>query len=403
MSANLYMQHDSELKAHPKILAARTRGASLVRLTLARMYGHSRMATASGWHIVPHTTERNTIGVVDVAAGTAWDSMIAVTDDVRALGLDEEHTPDGNHPSLGGDVRFDGELVQRRGETPGKPITAPPGWQRIGLPTWRGYGNGEDPEIATGRYHEVPARLYQPRQQIRPYLRAVGLMTCYGRLGLPRGMLEDAAGHGSAARPKWVHAQFERAGIDSILRAIPDGIAHDLALAALEHVQAIMLHVARAEPWLDDLRRAIAGGQRHDAWEIAAAAWDRKDASYTAIGRDLFFAAARGPGDDTRLAGHVLRVLDDSADWYGILIDVIRRATIERTAEARAQIEGALKGAGGNRNVYLRYREIMTPLVQTIAEFLVADPPVSFAARLREILYRGGPIYVDVPAMMIED
>src|SRR5690606_11978287 len=148
------------------ILDARTRGASLVRLTLARAYGRTDMATARQWHVVPHVTDRGMIGWVDVAKGTAWDSGVEATDDVRALGLDDLHVPAGNHPSLGADVHFDGELVQRDGETPGAPATAPQGWMRIGLPTWRGYEGGG--------YDVVPAELYEPRETwIRPRLRAI--------------------------------------------------------------------------------------------------------------------------------------------------------------------------------------------------------------------------------------
>lgn len=401
MSTNLYMRHDSELKAHPDILAARTRGASLVRLTLARMYGHPHMATADGWHIVPHVTERDTIGVVDVAAGTAWDSMVAVTDDVRSLGLDEVHTPEGNHPSLAGDVRFDGELVQRRGETPGKPITAPPGWQRIGLPTWRGYGDGSDPQTDPGCYREVPARLYRREQQIHPQLRAVGLMTCYGRHGMPRGMLDDAAGHESKTRPAWVHAQFERANIDSIRRAIPEDIARDLVLAAREHAQAMILHVARREPWLEEMRQAIAAGRRSDAWHLTYGP-RREDRSWTALDRGPVVSDAIS--HDTRLAGHVLSELGDSADqtsgldWYGILRDVIRRVALDRTAGARAQIERTLTEVGDERNTYLSYRAIMLPLARQVAEWVTAGAQLDFGARFQEILYRHGPIYVDMPA-----
>jgi hypothetical protein len=205
---NTIEMHDTDLRAAgtpeaEATLAARTEGAALVRLTLARMYGHTSAATSDGWAMVPHVTDRGTIGVVDVATGTAWDSGIEATPDVHALGLSDAHTPEGNHPSLAGDVIIDGELVQRMGETPGAGITAPAGWRRIDLPTWRGYyGDGS-------HYVPVPAELYEPEETwLRPTLRAVGLMTCYGTLGLPRRTLRDAAGHG-ASRP-WTHPEFER-------------------------------------------------------------------------------------------------------------------------------------------------------------------------------------------------
>src|SRR5690606_20926603 len=82
----------------------------------------------------------------------------------------------------------------------GAPATAPQGWMRIGLPTWRGYEGGG--------YDVVPAELYEPRETwIRPRLRAIGLTTCYGEPGLPRRTLYDAHGHGTH-RP-WVSADSE--------------------------------------------------------------------------------------------------------------------------------------------------------------------------------------------------
>lgn len=196
---DLRLRHDNDLKAMDNpmaqvVLDARTRGAAFLRAILARAYGHTKAATAQGWHIVPHATAIGTIGVVNVADGTAWDLGVRMTEDVDALGLDDSHTPDANHPSLAGDVRFEGELVQRQGETPGAPIRAPEGWMRIGLTTWRGF--------------PVPEKEYVPEETwIRPQLVAFGLTTCYGHPGRPRRMFGDAAGHGG--RRPWIHPQHE--------------------------------------------------------------------------------------------------------------------------------------------------------------------------------------------------
>lgn len=200
---DLTLLHDNDLRAlgtpeAEAILEARAKGAAQVRLVLARMYGDPHRASFSQWNIVAHLTDRGTIGVIDVADGTAWDSGVKAEPEVEMLGLDNEHTPDINHPSLVADVRIDGQVVQRRGETPESPITAPAGWRRIGLPSWRGY------------YEQrlVPEELYTPKETwIRPTLRAFGLTTCYGKRGKPRRTLDDAAGHG-AKRP-WITPRFE--------------------------------------------------------------------------------------------------------------------------------------------------------------------------------------------------
>jgi hypothetical protein len=226
-------------------------------------------------------------------------------------------------------------------------------------------------------------------------------MTCYGEPGMPRATLSR---------------HTERPTLEHLRHAIPDDIAQDLVLAAREHVKAIMLHVARGASWLGELRAAIEADDRSAAWNTAR--FDRsEDRSCIAIDDDVFRQAAAGPGislgGDTRLAGHVLHTLGDSSDntggldWYGILIDVIRRATLEQTREARRQIEVALEQgsdnhAGGKRNTYITYAKTITPLAQQIAEWLVAEPQVNFSGRLREILYRDGPIYVDMPAAIAE-
>lgn len=202
---DLTLLHDNDLAklGTPEakaVLDARTEGAARVRLVLARMYGDPHRASATRWNIVPHVTDRGTIGVVDVATGTAWDSGVEAGPEVAALGLDDAHTPEGNNPALAAPVRFDGKLVQSRGEIPERAITAPAGWRRIGLPTWRGY---YDRGL-------VPEELYTPRETwLRPKLRAFGLVTCYGDRRKPRRTLGDAAGHG--ARRPWITPGFELA------------------------------------------------------------------------------------------------------------------------------------------------------------------------------------------------
>lgn len=185
---------------------------------------------------------------------------------------------------------------------------------------------------------------------------------------------------------------------------------HDLAaypdiLAARTRGASLVLHVARGEPWLKEMRQAITTARRSDAWHIAYGP-RREDKSWTALDRGPVTSGAIS--DDTRLAGKILAELGDSADqtsgldWYGILRDSIHRVALDRTADARAQIERTLTEAGGKRNTYLAYRPIMLPLAQQVAEWVASDARLDFGAQFLEILYRNGPIYIDVPAAVME-
>lgn len=210
MSPELRQMHDQALKANPdpeaaEILRGRGEAARAIRLTLARMFGRQGIATHSQWHILPCVTSTGTIGVVDVARGIAWDSGVQAPATVADLGLEAEVYAAAN--GVGGDVRIDGELVQRDGATPGKPPKMPDGWQQIALPTWRGYTPGAG-------YDEVPVSEYKPGEQIRPALSAWGLTTCYGTPGAEPANAPDGApalcethGHGYLypwGVPAWV-------------------------------------------------------------------------------------------------------------------------------------------------------------------------------------------------------
>jgi len=186
-----------------RVYSNRGEAASAIRVVLAKMYQHPDAATHSQWHIIPCRTSRGTIGVIDIAHGTAFDSGVECPAEAEDLGLVVEVYAAAN--SGAGTVSFDGEVVQRDGTavTDGKviPPTMPPGWQQIALPTWRGYEHGNG-------YKRVPAEIYEA-DPIRPTLAAYGLRTCYGRQDIPRRYLADYRKE-KAASFNWLLADFER-------------------------------------------------------------------------------------------------------------------------------------------------------------------------------------------------
>jgi hypothetical protein len=178
--------HDSDLAAAALVSevarsvdASRTAAAAQLRVVVARVYGRGDMMGASQWHVLPCLTDAGTIGILNVADGTAWDTGVAAHPGVEDLGLFSEKSYAAAYAPKG-DVRFDGELVQRDGAAVKDGVTLTPtmptGWRQIALPTWRGYG-GRSP------YQDVPETEFPPEQWIRPRLVAQGLRTCYGRLG----------------------------------------------------------------------------------------------------------------------------------------------------------------------------------------------------------------------------
>jgi hypothetical protein len=180
--------HDTELRAlgsreARRVLTERGDAGRRIRVVLARVYARPGVSTMRDWSIIPFLTDNCTIGVVDIADGTAWETGVAIDERVEAFGLG--HPGDvyaATTPGTQGTVTFDGEPVQKDGAAvvrrggvlqPVQPA-APAGWRQIPLPTWRGY----DPDA--DRYVEVPTHEYRPTSWIRPTLVACHLMTCYG-------------------------------------------------------------------------------------------------------------------------------------------------------------------------------------------------------------------------------
>lgn len=184
------------------ILARRTRGATLLRLVLARIFNRDNAATRACQWIVPHLTPQGTIGILDVSRGIALDSRVQATEDILALGLSDEHTSEYNYPpSTTDDPRAlgesrepaepgDGEVVDApadsmgadlltalmsQWENPAHPITAPEGWRRINLPVSRGYEGDER--------CKVPPHEYADNQRITPWLVGIGFITHSGNPG----------------------------------------------------------------------------------------------------------------------------------------------------------------------------------------------------------------------------
>jgi hypothetical protein len=194
---------DSEVAA--TVLAGRERAARQIRVVLARVYGRPDMATRPQWQVLPCLTDVGTIGILDIARGTAWDTGVVADTGVADLGVDDAVYAGAN--GIAGDVRIDGDLVQRDGATPGSPLRMPAGWRQIALPTWRA---GD----------VVPAD-YRPDQWIRPRLVTAGLMTCYGSLGAVEDGDYLMQAHGWDARWPWGVPEW----IDGVSVSVVDWIA----------------------------------------------------------------------------------------------------------------------------------------------------------------------------------
>lgn len=181
--------------------------ASALRLALARTYGRADMCTARQWHVVPCLTPDGTVGILDLARGTAWDTGI-VAPELEPEDLHGAVYAAANMPSGGGPVRIDGELVQADGThvEDGRPVppTMPADWRQVLLPTWKGYeGDGSC---------RVPTALFRPEHWVRPRLAAAGLLTCYGKPGSPVDgeWLARTHGHGHVwpwGVPPWIEGE----------------------------------------------------------------------------------------------------------------------------------------------------------------------------------------------------
>lgn len=180
--------HDSDLSSiwgdHPvakKVLAGRTKAAAFIRLIVARVFAREDMMTFFQWHVVPCLTDKGTLGVLDIAKGTAWDTGVEAPEEVADLGLEEGVYAAANGAE--GTVYIDGKPVQHAGTAvvDGKvvPPKMPAGWRQIALPTWRGYEG-------TSPYRPIPTTEFNSEQWVKPLLAASGLMTCYGEPGDPK-------------------------------------------------------------------------------------------------------------------------------------------------------------------------------------------------------------------------
>lgn len=197
--------HDSDLEhtwgdlvIAKQVLEGRGKAAQQIRLVLARSYGRSGACTQSWWSVIPCLTDKNTIGILDIVHGCAWDTGVVADNGVYDLGLEEDVCGDAN--GIVGNCYIDNKLVQSKGVAvvDGNPITLniPSGWKQIALPTWRGY----HPNLP--RYSEVPEELFKPNTWIRPTLVANHLMTCYGHPGTTDGIwLSDTIGINTAKFP----------------------------------------------------------------------------------------------------------------------------------------------------------------------------------------------------------
>lgn len=189
MLAEARRAHDTDLRGRSDevataVLAGRERAERQIRLTLARTYGRDGLATSSRWEVLPCLTDAGTLGIIDIAKGTAWDTGVVADSGVHDLGVDSEVYGAANGGQ--GDVRLEGKVVQSNGATPGAPLRMPAGWRQIALPTWR--------------RGAVRTTDYKPDTWIRPRLVEAGLMTCYGQSGDCR-VLHDT--HGWDAQWPW--------------------------------------------------------------------------------------------------------------------------------------------------------------------------------------------------------
>lgn len=279
------------------VLTGRARAATQIRLILARTYGRRGMSTHSSWAVLPYLTSDGTVGILDIAHGTAWDTGVTADPGVEDLGLGEptgEAYAAANTHSPGA-IRFgrraaDGtwnmETVQSEGTAvvDGQvvPPSAPPGWRQIALPTWRGY----DP--AAHYYTEVPIFEFRPETWIRPRLVAAGLMTCYARPGKQSDGEHLTSTHGWDAHwphgvPDWIDGRSVTV-LDRIARTLPGEPPTHLILTwaargtdaeEIDVLRPLLAHwrVTTAKSWewsAKTMRRVPALADRADAVREAA-------------------------------------------------------------------------------------------------------------------------------------
>ena len=194
---------------HPtaqRVLNGRTKATAHIRLIVARVYARGDLMSFHGWHVIPCLTDKDTLGVLDITTGTAWETGVAALPEVDDLGtIDEVYAAANGHS---GTVSFDGVPVQSQGTAvqDGKviPPTMPYGWKQIALPTWRGY-EGTSPA------RSVPSFEFRPETWIKPTLVATGLKTCYGGPGTDPGVFLTKA-HGWESQwphgiPEWIEGR----------------------------------------------------------------------------------------------------------------------------------------------------------------------------------------------------
>lgn len=235
------------------------KNCSDIRLTLARVYGRCDICTSQHWNVLPHVTAGETLGLLDIAQGTAWDTGVEVVEDheLDVLGA-AAAVPSANLPSGGVPVRIDGEIAEVHGHAAGRPPSAPEGWRQISLPTWAGYeGDGTA---------KVPDDLYRPETWIRPTLVESGLWTCYGRAGgCTEAFIMDAGAHAHRwpwGLPPWV-AGSSVTVIDAMIDAagtvvVKTGAERQSDAAELERVRAVLTAV---RAWA---RRLVESGARNE-------------------------------------------------------------------------------------------------------------------------------------------
>lgn len=235
-----HMLHDNELghrasegdAAAQEVLDLRTKAAAAIRLGLARVYGRGDMATFSRWSVVPCLTPEGTLGILDVARGTAWATDWPLDEEAcRALGLERAVEARVNNAAAGARVTV-GEAGPPAATPDGpRAVTAmtvdvtrhaeprpsmPEGWRQVTLYTWRGH-EGVSP------YRPTPPSCFRPETWIRPRLAAAGLMTCYGRPGDESDGEQLCRTHGWDSQWPWGVPEWIDGTSVTVLDVLADG------------------------------------------------------------------------------------------------------------------------------------------------------------------------------------
>jgi hypothetical protein len=282
---------DPELKALGTdaanvVLLARAIASDQLRLVLARAYGRADMATSKKWNILPCLTDAGTIGVLDIAAGTAWDTDVEACLEVTSLGLVDDaygasYAPAGSvyFGTPGGTM----ECIQANGVAPGTTLGMPAGWKQIALTrSYQGKG-------------AVPDELYRPETWIRPRLVATGLTTCYGTHGeTSAGEYLDSA-HGWESYWPWGVPPWVKGESLSVLSVFDDRL-RDLHVDLPPHTPRLRRGTDEQEmatvAWVleglrfflaDQLRRAAAYASRPPSQQLHVVADDLDSGSTASL------------------------------------------------------------------------------------------------------------------------